>query len=105
MPKLDNNRILYEGYLEFFTEDRLISFSRSLERIFKDSFPRYIESDGFGALAFHCIARIYRKSRKIDNELKSLLDKYKAKNDISIIRIDKCYLTQPVIMSAFVRMS
>jgi hypothetical protein len=104
MPKLDNHRILYEGIIDFFLESRMISFRKSLERIFRESFPMYIDTDGNCTLVFHCITPIYRKSHKIDNEIKLLIDKYKSYNDIGAIRIDKCYLTQPVIMSAYLRL-
>jgi len=102
MYKLDKHRILYEGMIDFYSEDRMINFQESIEDIFnKISFPVYIENDGHSTLVFHCMVNVDRKSHSIDEKIKKLLNKYKGYNDIGAMRIDKHYITQPIILAAY----
>lgn len=103
MNRLDKHRIFYEGMVDFFYEDRLLIFRKSLKRIFHGGYPIYIERSGKTSLIFHCIANVNRKSHVVDNALKSLIKKHKDDYDISVIRIDKRYLSNPVLLYAYLK--
>jgi len=103
MIKLDKHRIYYEGIIDFFYKERMLSFQKALRRVACKSYLTHFEVLGDASLVFNCVVNVDRKSHEVDDGLKSLLNKYKARNDISSIRIDKMYMTKPIILYAYLR--
>jgi hypothetical protein len=101
MKTLDNECILYEGFIGLSDIDKTPLLERKLKGIFKDTGrPTLISSDG-GSIEFFCIVFINRKSKLIDDILIEFFDKYK--KDIDVSKIEKRYMTVPTLIRAYLR--
>lgn len=101
MKTLDNECIVYEGFIGVSDITNTSKLEKKLKSIFRDTGkPTLISSDD-GSIEFFCIVFINRKSKLIDNILIDFFNRYKKYIDVS--KIDKRYITVPTLIRAYLR--
>jgi hypothetical protein len=102
MIKLDKHRIHYEGMIDFAFEERRDSFYKALKRVLRKDCVADVYKLGKFCVVFHGIAYVNRKSHKVDDDIKALVSKFKVMEDITALRIDKSYMSNPVMLYAYI---
>jgi len=101
MKTLDNECILYEGFIGLSNILKTPLLERKLREIFKGTGRPILISSDEGSIEFFCVVFINRKSKLIDDILIDFFEKYK--NIIDVSKIERRYMTVPTIIRAYLR--
>jgi len=103
MKTLDNECILYEGFIGLSHSDSVKSalLERRLRAIFKGTGKPTLIYGDTDSIEFYCVVFINRKSKLIDDILIEFFNKYK--KDIDVSKIEKRYMTVPTLIRAYLR--
>jgi hypothetical protein len=101
MTKLDKQRIYYEGIIYFKDKNNTLAFEKTLYKTIRYGYIIHTELWDNKTLVFNCVVNVDRKSHEVDKRLKALIERYKSLKAIESVRIDKMYLTNPIILSAY----